>query len=82
MGTENVKLLTAVPNTNWVNATFLWLTSKRPISQVTAKRSTQQTRHPGGLCPIHVARGEFPASRAVLSLTHPEEVGGNEVKEQ
>jgi hypothetical protein len=28
----------------------------------------------------HAARGEFPASRGVLSLTHPEKVGGNEVK--
>jgi hypothetical protein len=25
--------------------------------------------------------GEFPASRGALSLTHPEEVGGNEVKQ-
>jgi hypothetical protein len=25
--------------------------------------------------------GEFPASPGVLSLTHPEEVGGNEVKQ-
>jgi hypothetical protein len=80
MGTENATPLSAVPNTNWVNATFLWLTSKRPISRVTAKRSPQQTRHPGGL--FHAARGEFPASRAVLSLTHPEEIGGNEVKQQ
>jgi hypothetical protein len=29
---------------------------------------------------LYAARGEFPASREVLSLTHPEEVRGNEVK--
>jgi len=32
MGTENATLRFAVLNTNWVNATFLWLTSRRPIS--------------------------------------------------
>jgi hypothetical protein len=29
----------------------------------------------------HAARGQFPASRGVLFLTHPEEVGGDEVKQ-
>ena len=47
MGTENATPLSAVPNTNWVNATFLWLTSKGPISRVTAKRSTQPNPAPG-----------------------------------
>jgi hypothetical protein len=75
MATENATLLFAVPNTNWVNATFIGLTSKRSISRVTAKRSTQPNTAPA-------ARDEFPASRGVLSLTHPEEVAGNEVKQQ
>jgi hypothetical protein len=83
MGTENATPLFAVPNTNWVNATFLWLTSKRPISRVTAKRSTQPNPAPGAVCVlIHAVRGEFPASREVLSVTHPEQLGSNEVKQQ
>jgi len=47
MGTETATLLFAVPNTHWVNATILRLTSKRPISRVTAKRSTQPNPAPG-----------------------------------
>jgi len=31
---------------------------------------------------IHAVRGEFPASREVLSVTHPEQLGSNEVKQQ
>lgn len=65
MGTVNATLLFAEPNTNWVNATFLCVTSQRSISWATAKRP----------------RGEFPASRGVLILTHPEEVGDDEVKQ-
>jgi hypothetical protein len=30
---------------------------------------------------LYAARDEFPASRGVLSLTYPEAVGGNEVKQ-
>ena len=34
------------------------------------------------VCVLFLAvRGEFPDSRGVLSLTLPEEVGGNEVKQ-
>ncbi len=47
MGNENATLLFAVPNTNWVNGTFLWVTAKRPISRVTPKRSTQPNPAPG-----------------------------------
>jgi hypothetical protein len=38
MGTEIATLLSAVLNTNWVNAIFSWVTSKRSFSLVTAKR--------------------------------------------
>jgi hypothetical protein len=38
MGTKNATLLSAVPNTNWVTATFLW---------VTARRLTQPSPAPG-----------------------------------
>jgi hypothetical protein len=31
MGTVNATLLLAVPNTNWVVATFSWVTAKRLI---------------------------------------------------
>jgi len=47
MGTVNATLLLAVPNTNWVIATFSRVTAKRSISWVTAKRSTQLNPAPG-----------------------------------
>lgn len=47
MGNENATLLFAVPNTNWVNATFSWVTAERSISRVTAERSTQPNPAPG-----------------------------------
>ena len=47
MGTVNATLLFAVPNTNWVNATFLWVTS-----QVV---KLAKLRHPGG-CVLFLQR--------------------------
>ncbi len=60
MGTANAILLLAVPNTNWVNATFSWVTTgrsisrvtvKRSVSWVTVKRSTQPDPAPGRFVP-------------------------------
>jgi hypothetical protein len=73
MGTVNATLLSAVPITTWVNATFSW---------VTAKGSIQPSPAPGRrVSSFLAARGESPASRGVLFLTRPERVGGNEVKQ-
>jgi hypothetical protein len=74
MGTVNAILLFAEPITTWVNARFLWMTS----SWGNSKRSI--SLNPGDLLPSLLQRGEFPASRGVLSLTHAEKAGGNEVK--
>ncbi len=73
MGTVNALPLFAKPNTNWVNATSLWVTSTRSIE------ATQPTRHPGWMCPSLAARYVFLASRGVLILAQPEAAGGNEV---
>jgi hypothetical protein len=73
MGTVNATLLSDVPNTNWVNATFPWVTAKRSTSRVTAKRSTSWV--------ISKCARRFSASRGVLFHTHPEEVGGKEAKQ-
>jgi len=35
MGTVNALLLFAEPNTNWVNATFVWVTSTRSVIEAT-----------------------------------------------
>jgi hypothetical protein len=81
MGTVSATMLFAVPNTDRVNAIFSWVTSKWTISWDDreavnpAKPGTQAVR-----ALFSAARGEFPAPRGVLSLTHPEGVGGNEVK--
>jgi hypothetical protein len=74
MGTVNALLLFAEPNTNWVNATFVWATSTRSIFGLPS-----QTRHPDGMCPSLAARDVFLASREVLILAQPEAAGGNEV---
>ena len=83
MGTENATPLFAVPNTNWVNATFSWLTSKE--ANLSGDGEAVNLAKPGtrAVCVlIHAMRGEFPASREVLSVTHPEQVGSKEVKQQ
>ncbi len=77
MGTVNATLLSAGPSTAWVNATFSWL-----ISSWGEREAGQPSCAPGRFASVyHAARGEFPASRGVLILTHPEEVGGNEVRQ-
>jgi hypothetical protein len=72
MGTVNATLLFAEPNTNWVNATFLRMGDLKVVKPSPA---------PGRLYPLFAARGESPASRGVLILTHPGEVGDDEVKQ-
>jgi hypothetical protein len=82
MGNENAMLLFAVPNTNWVNAT-LFVGDLEEV-HLSVDHQAVNPAKPGtrAVCVlIYAARGEFPASRRVLSLTHPEEVGGNEVKQ-
>ena len=82
MGNENATLLFAVPNTNWVNAT-LFMGDLKEVN-LSGDREAVSPAKPDtqAVCAlIYAARGEFPASRGVLSLTHPEEVGGNEVKQ-
>jgi hypothetical protein len=71
MGTVNATLLSAEPITTWVKATLSWSTSPR--------RNAKWSSHPGDLLPLMRVCG-VPASRRVLFLTQPEEVGGNEVK--
>lgn len=62
MGTEIATLLSAVPNTNWVNATFLWVTSQWSITGASAKGSIPNPTL-GRLVPVFAACVEFPASR-------------------
>ncbi len=82
MGNENATLLFAAPNTSWVNAT-LFMGDLEEVN-LSSDCETANPAKPGtrAVCVlIYAARGEFPASRGVLSRTHPEEVGGNEVKQ-
>jgi len=71
MGTVNATLLSAEPITTWVNATFSWLTTSWGELE-----AGQPSRAPGRSTFFCLAaRGVFPASRGVLILTHPLEVG-------
>ena len=79
MGTENATLLSDVPNTSQVNATFSWATL------MGHRRNNLEVVRPANRTPgfsvLHLAeRGEFAASRGVLFLTYPEEARANEVK--
>jgi len=58
MGTVDSTLLFAAPNTNWVNATLIWASSKWQMQPSPAECFVSS---------ILSVYGEFPASRGVLS---------------
>jgi hypothetical protein len=79
MGTENATPLSAAPNTNWVNATFLMLDLE--VVNFFGVRKAVNLAKPGtrAVNVLFAARGKFPASRGVRILAHPEKDGGDEV---
>ena len=77
MGTEIATLLSAVPNTNWVNATFSWITSKGQFLDRTPAKPG--TRAVSVLFSQRAASFQLPGG--VLILAHPEKDGGNEVNQ-
>ena len=77
MGTLNATLLSAVPNTNQVDATFSWASwaklrgHRRNDLEVVNLASQHLCQCP----PLLAERSEFPASRGVLFLAYPEKGG-------
>jgi hypothetical protein len=73
MGTETATLLFAVPNTHWGECNDLMVELKEANLSGDCEAvnpAKPGTRAVGVL--IYAARGEFPASRGVLSITYPE----------
>jgi hypothetical protein len=79
MGTVNATPLSAEPITTlgeyniFMDDLFVGGTRSGPAKL--------RTRAIASFSYAYAARGQFPASRGVLFLTHPEEVGGDEVKQ-